>query len=85
MSGQTQVLLRSEVKKAFDLRPLEWMADSDGPYFKDVYGRLGNLLAHGIHADGMVYPSVLLSGWQSVDWHAFVKLEGWTGGERAEK
>ncbi len=77
--------------------PLRWYSVADGPMISDIYGRLGNLARHGVHANGEVYPSVLMQGGTELDaegkptgrthpdWHVYVVLSGWDRGERPEK
>lgn len=43
-------------------------------------GILGDTAPHGIRADGKVYRSVVCQN-PNCDFHSYIKLEGWTGGE----
>jgi hypothetical protein len=68
--------------------PLHWWSVTEGPLISGPQGQLGNLARHGVHANGEVYPSVLVSGGdpaKDVEWHDWVVLDGWDRGERAER
>jgi hypothetical protein len=65
--------------------PLRWWSVTEGPLVSGPRGQLGNLARHGIHANGEVYPSVLVLGGTDREWHDYVVLDGWDGGERPER
>ena len=71
---------------AFPVAPLHWWAKTEGPLISGPEGQLGNLARHGIHANGEVFPSVLVTGDPNFpEWHVYAVLDGWDGGERPQK